>query len=281
MKSILKVNTTIIIIFISTFLAAQTPQTPIINWAIQEFPSPSTATTNNNYQLKVSQNISPRVIRPVKAGATEKVKIMFLGNWLDLTDEVVITGPGVTSPRGVTAGSITKANGLYLLNGAAKPIIQNYIGVYAIVEFYVTNDAAEGTHTVRLRRPRLGPGKDETVFYIEVYKLPRIHRIKIEVGSVAESSQANIGRVAYFTIDGENLRQMQTIGTCNGLIEILNTPSISDTKIKFQARCKKAGILDALTILTTSFPANYKYAEYPEQMTSESHQSHRFTIKAP
>jgi hypothetical protein len=254
---------------------AQTPQTPMINWAVQDFPDVVNNGKPNTYRLSVSQGISPRVIRPVRAGTTEKVRIMFLGNWLDFTDEVVITGPGVSSPRGVSAGRPNGGNGPKITSADYKPIFQNYLGVYTAVEFYVSSDAAVGTHTVRLRRPRLGGGKDEAVFYIEVYNLPRIKTIRMD----PDRSQANVGNAGFIFITGENLSGITSIGNCNGLLRDIANFTNNGTRISFSAKLAKAGILDPYTILNSVTPANYRYAEYPEQMSNLSQQYSRFTIK--
>lgn len=244
----------LIFLISSLWAKAQAPQTPVVNWAVQYFQNMIP------YELVRSQNISPRVMKPAHPSPSEKIVIEFIGNWLDITDEVIVTGPGVSSSRGVTAGSIRGANGQSRSN-AISPVIRYYNGPYVRVEFFLASDAALGTHTVRLRRPRLGMGKDEAVFYIEVYDVVRIHDI-----SMGNHETVNKGYRATVRIKGSNLDRITSIGDCNGMFSNITNFQKSATEISFAATAIKSGILDYTTLMNSVLPINLKNAEYPRQM---------------
>ena len=245
----------------SLYVCAQTPQTPVINWATQKIG-------NNELRLAVSQSISPRVFRAAHPNNTEKVQIMFLGNWLDITDEVVVTGPGVSSPRGVTAGSVSGGNKRYDSPWPGA-VYKGYTGAYTIVDFWIASDAAVGTHTVKLRRPRLGLGKDETVFYIEVYDAVRIRSIRYKTTfnspSEAARSQVRLNATGTLIISGDNLNKIDSIGTANGMLSNVRILSKTSSQITASATFSKIGYLDYATLMNAVFPANLKNAEYPLQ----------------
>lgn len=200
---------------------SQTPDGPLINSASQVFLE------NGNFHserfLAVSQYISPRVIRPGAGNLAEKVIVMYIGHWLDITDEVVVTAPNSNVTSGVTFSRILeKKNGpcntIYTNHASVLP---NYNGAHVVVEFMVTKDAAIGTHTVKLRRPRAGFGKDESIpFYLEVMNEERIHTIKFRKdGDDIFKSSARKNETGVVSISGQNLGSIRLDRNINRLNE--------------------------------------------------------------
>jgi hypothetical protein len=261
-------------IFLSIALKAQTPQTPIINYATQYFPSIANNGNTNQYRLVISQNISPRVFKALHPSSSEIVKIMFIGNWLDITDEVVVTGPGVNSPRGVTAG-IPRGGNKRVISTGLNAIYPDYTGAYTIVEFNVASDATVGTHTVRLRRPRFGVGKDETVFYIEVYDAIRIHSIRFSNGGAT----AQYNTSGFISIKGDNLDRITSIGNCGGLLSNISNFQKTNKLITFNATLVRRDILNYEILMNSVTPSNLKNVEYPTQLSGLSLQRHWLKVE--
>lgn len=255
---------------------AQTPQSPIINWAMQYF-SPSTG-SDVRHNLVISQGISPRVFKPYHPSGSEKVTIMFIGHWLDITDEVVVTAPGVSGPRGIVASSISGGNRFFDSRFVPNSVFRSYNGAYTMVDFVVSSDAAIGTHTVRLKRPRLGPGKDEAVFYIEVYDAVRIRSIRYSNNLSTRVSMGNRGKVI---IDGDNLDRIDSIGSVNGMLTNIINFTKTPTRITFTATFSKKGYLGYAALMNSVYPARLKNIEYPTQFDNikdNTHQPHGLTV---
>ncbi|MGB3006029.1 MAG: hypothetical protein WBC06_05955 [Chitinophagaceae bacterium] len=246
---------------------SQTPDGPLINSASQVFLE------NGNFHserfLAVSQYISPRVIRPGAGNLAEKVIVMYIGHWLDITDEVVVTAPNSNVTSGVTFSRILeKKNGpcntIYTNHASVLP---NYNGAHVVVEFMVTKDAAIGTHTVKLRRPRAGFGKDESIpFYLEVMNEERIHTIKFRKdGDDIFKSSARKNETGVVSISGQNLGSIRLDRNINrlnenGFFSNISDPYVSDNYITFRATLIKTGNIGYDQIM----PANLKNAEYPK-----------------
>lgn len=186
---------------------AQTPQAKLINYATQTFIIGNGSTLIKN--LFVDQDISPRVLKPGPGGATENIEVMFLGHWLDITDEVTISGTGVNLRD--NDGNIVKGNGRRTSNESKFP---NYDGTYCIVQFTVDANASVGTHTVRLKRRGglLGNERHFTEFYLEVTDMVRLHTLKFQKeGTNAATTFANSGDRGTVIVTGYNLNRINGI----------------------------------------------------------------------
>lgn len=254
----------LLICFIYTTGKSQVPESPIINYAYQLFKQNGTLISRN--VLVISQNISPRVMKPGHPNATEEVHIMYIGNWLDITNEVKVFGPNSTIPKGVTAlSNFSKGN-----NGVGSPItgevINNYKGPYVTVKFLIASDAAVGTHTVKLRRPRIGLGYDETIFYIEVYDVVRIHSIRFANELLRTGKKNQRGKI---TISGQNLNSITSIGNCNGKLSNIADFQKSANQITFTATLAQIGRIDYADLMNSVTPHGLINAEYPRQIPHE------------
>jgi len=244
-------------------ILAQTPATPMINWATQFFLDRVDHSYYPVYNLVISQFISPRVFKPSHPASAEIIRIMFMGNWLDITDEVKVTAPNSSVGMGVNFSRIIeKKNSYTVFPPGTLPLHGGYSGPYIIVEFFIASDAVAGTHTVRLRRPRLGAGKDEAVFYIEVYDAVRIHKIRFS-RNLFQSGALNA--TGLITITGNNLNRISSIGNCNGMLASISNFTKTDNVITFNARLAKKGNLDYNALMSSVLPARLKNNEYPSQ----------------
>jgi hypothetical protein len=237
---------------------SQVPQSPIINFAMQVFKQNGEFIYSK--QLIVSQNISPRVMKPGHPNATEKVRIMFIGNWLDITNEVKVFGPGSSSSKGVTALSDFRKGNNGIGNAVKGEVINNYKGPYLEVNFLIASDAAVGTHRVSLRRPRLGLGYDETIFYIEVYDVVRIHSIKFSNDLLSTGKKNQRGKI---TIFGQNLNRITSLGNCGGKLSNITDFQKSDNKITCIATLANTGKIDYAEIMNSVTPGGLIHSEYP------------------
>lgn len=252
-------------VFITFTGTTQPPQTPMINYAYQGFYRNPEATNTINHNLIVSQFISPRVMKPQHPNKAEPITIMFIGNWLDITDEIIVTGPNTPSGRGVNFSEIKEIRYGYGYSASKEGMNSlhiEYTGPYIIAKFFVASDAAIGTHVIKLRRPRLGPGKDEAVFYIEVYDAVRIHQIRFS-RSLLDSGRLNAAGLV--TITGQNLDRITSIGNCNGMLENISNFTKSANTITVTATLAKKGIIDYETLMNSVLPRGLKNAEYPKQ----------------
>jgi hypothetical protein len=118
-------------------------------------------------------------------GRPEKLTIRFLGDWLDITDEVPNPGSGITVDAIVSKG---------------KTRISNRDVPYCEVRFNIAAKATDGNRTVRLRRP--APfGKDETVYTINLQK-----NIRISSPSPVHTSN-HFGNNQSFSITAEGMNK--------------------------------------------------------------------------
>ncbi len=255
---------TLLICLICSTVKSQVPESPIINYAYQHFKQNGTYVSRNI--LVISQNISPRVMKPGHPNATEEVSIMYVGNWLDITSEVKVTGPNAAIPKGVTALSNFKKGN----NGVGGPVtgevISDYKGPYVTVSFLVASDAAVGTHTVSLRRPRLGLGYDETIFYIEVYDVVRVHSIRFSNSLSRTGKKTQRGKI---TISGQNLNRITAIGNCGGKLSNITNLQKSDNQITFTATLAQTGRIDYADLMNSATPQGLINVEYPRQIAHE------------
>lgn len=146
---------------------------------------------NKDFGIKMPGN---DILAYTAKGRSERL-VLLLGakNWLDLTDEVRITGSGVRFSRFLGKGvdNRTKANET----------------AWVKLELLIDPSAAPGLRTIRLLRPSL-MGKDESVVRLNLKENVRVHfRSSLVLnGSELSSRQAfNQDQEVHFTIYGDDL----------------------------------------------------------------------------
>lgn len=242
---------------------AQTPGSrPFINVATQTFLKENQE--YGTYKVFSDQNLSPRILKPT--GNPEKIRVMYIGHWLDITDEVRVSGGGGVSFSGIIARGHNDQwrPSININNGTFAPVFSNYNGVYCIVEFTISSSAAVGTHTVKLLRPRLGQGKDEAEFYLEVRDFVRIYEIDFKGSDDANfqnnGRQNERGRVR---IQGQNLDQITNVGNGGGFFSDVSNVAISDKTIAFDATLARTGTVDVSRLMSSVSPRGLITSEYP------------------
>ena len=220
---------------------AQTPEgRPIVYTAEQNFLKGSNSI--GTFDVFADQNLSPRILKPT--GNTEKIRVMYVGHWLDITDEVTVSGGGGVSFDRIVAKGNNDQWKSYMTSGGLVAFHGFNWGVYCIVDFTINNSAAVGTHTVKLRRPRIGLGKDEAEFYLEVRDYVRVYEIDFRPSNQADfihnPTENQRGRVR---IQGQNLDQITNVGNADGFFSNVSNVSIGDKSIGFDATLARSGTL--------------------------------------
>lgn len=248
--------------FTSTVFA-QTPAGRKIHLAYQSF----SGCFNEERLLTSDQDISPRVLRA--SNNPEKIVIMFLGPWIDITDEVSVSGTGVSFNRFVRKANNSEGPKDFSQFFAITPPLYN--GAYCTVEFLITDNASFGTHTVKLKRPRFGPGKDETEFYIEVIDAVRIDCIKfVDNGESIARNIATEGESGTVQIAGKNLRKITGINSSNSWFSNISNVSILPNLITFRATIRRNGefgYTELMSIINNSPGASHP--QYPKGTKSQ------------
>jgi len=258
----MKINNSLLAFFCCLICMAgksQVPATPVIHYAHQEFKEGTTV--HSLRKLAIAQGISPRVCKPGAGQAAEKIAVLFKGDWLDITNEVFVSHPGVNFSRIAEKGN--KDWGAQF-----SFMFPPYTGPAVLVEFQVLNNAMVGTHGVHLRRPNLTGGKDETVFYLEVVDMVRIHSIKFKkTGTVDFRSTGRSGETGTVLITGQNLDRISGF-TGTGPLRNVAINAKTATSITLTATLGAKGKLGYTELMNVATPAGLKNLEYPVAETS-------------
>jgi hypothetical protein len=180
--------------------------------------------TTKRFGLTTATNTSREVRAYHTYGRRESMTIRFLGDWLDITDEVTFSGTGISLDRIVSKG---------------KTRIGTRDVPFCEVRFNIAANASDGIRTVRLRRPAF-MSKDETAYTINLQK-----NIRISSPSPVFTSRA-FGTNQTFSISGEGfskwLRTDQPrVPTGSILSTLLLFTSSDPNRYDFRAVFRSAG----------------------------------------
>lgn len=190
------------------------------------------ATANKQVPINMFGN---DILAYTSKGASERL-VLLLGakNWLDLTDEVRITGSGVRLSRILGKG----------VDNRTKPGETAWVKV----ELLIDPSAEPGVRTIRLLRPSL-TGKDESTIRLNLKENIRVHfRSSLVLnGTELGARQAfHEDQEVNFAIYGEDLSLIQRVR------DPLHSSIISDLRIvsRFPANFSRSGSISSTSTLT-------------------------------